>query len=149
MTTPIAPTGEQWTIAPATSRSSSSRSGAGCASFTDAGRDVLWGFGEQEECRAGRGQLLMPWPNRITDGRYERDGRAQQLALTEPARHNAIHGLVRWATWTVVEHREDRITVGHRLHPQQGWSWTLELTVTYLLDEQGLPSPARAQHRRR
>ena len=40
----------------------------------------------------------MPWPNRITDGQYERDGRSQQLALTEPARHNAIHGLVRWAT---------------------------------------------------
>ncbi len=34
----------------------------------------------------GRGQQLVPWPNRIRDGRYDVDGRAQQLALTEPAR---------------------------------------------------------------
>jgi aldose 1-epimerase len=138
VTTQIAPTGEQWTIRSGDLEVVVVEVGGGLRSFTEAGRDVLWGFGEQEECKAGRGQLLMPWPNRITDGRYERDGRAQQLALTEPARHNAIHGLVRWATWGVLEHAEDSITVGHRLHPQQGWSWTLELTVTYRLDEQGL-----------
>ena len=33
----------------------------------------------------GRGQLLMPWPNRIRDGAYSFGGRDLQLALTEPA----------------------------------------------------------------
>jgi aldose 1-epimerase len=138
VSTPIAPTGEQWTIRSGDSEAVVVEVGGGLRSYTRAGRDVLWGFGEQEECHAGRGQLLMPWPNRIADGRYDREGETLQLALTEPARHNAIHGLVRWATWTVLERAQDRITVGYRLHPQQGWSWTLQLQVTYQLDEQGL-----------
>jgi aldose 1-epimerase len=135
---PIAPTGEQWTIRSGDLEVVVVEVGGGLRSFTSAGRDVLWGFGQDEECHGGRGQLLMPWPNRITDGQYERDGQSQQLALTEPARHNAIHGLVRWASWTLLERADDRLTVGYRLHPQQGWSWTLELTVTYELDGQGL-----------
>ncbi len=138
VSTPIAPTGEQWTIRSGDLEVVVVEVGGGLRSFTSAGRDVLWGFGRDEECHGGRGQLLMPWPNRITDGQYERDGQSQQLALTEPARHNAIHGLVRWASWTLLEQAEGRLTVGYRLHPQQGWSWTLELTVTYELDDQGL-----------
>ena len=48
----------------------------------------------------GRGQLLVPWPNRIRDGAYSFGGRSLQLPLTEPSRHNASHGLVRWVAWT-------------------------------------------------
>ena len=43
----------------------------------------------------GAGQHLMPWPNRIRDGRYRFDGADMQLSLSEPDRHNAMHGLVR------------------------------------------------------
>ena len=46
----------------------------------------------------------MPWPNRIRDGRYAFGDRDLQLGLTEPTRHNASHGLVRWAAWTPEEH---------------------------------------------
>ena len=46
----------------------------------------------------------MPWPNRIRDGQYAVGERQLQLPLTEPARHNASHGLVRWAAWSLEEH---------------------------------------------
>jgi aldose 1-epimerase len=138
VSTSIPPSGEQWTIRSGDLEAVVVEVGGGLRTFTDAGRDVLWGYGEQEECHAGRGQLLMPWPNRIADGRYDRDGETRQLALSEPARRNAIHGLVRWATWSLLEHGEDHLTVGYRLHPQQGWSWTLDLRVTYRLDAEGL-----------
>jgi aldose 1-epimerase len=138
VSTSIPPSGEQWTIRSGDLEAVVVEVGGGLRTFTDAGRDVLWGYGEQQECHAGRGQLLMPWPNRIADGRYDRDGKTRQLALSEPARHNAIHGLVRWATWSVIEHGEDHLTVGYRLHPQQGWSWTLDLRVAYRLDAEGL-----------
>ena len=49
---------------------------------------------------SGRGQALIPWPNRLQDGSYEFDGRHNQLPLNEPEHRNAIHGLVRWAAWT-------------------------------------------------
>ena len=52
-------------------------------------------------CTSGRGQVLIPWPNRLEDGKYEFDGREHQLPLTEPEHGNAIHGLVRWTSWSV------------------------------------------------
>ena len=54
-------------------------------------------------CTSGRGQVLLPWPNRIEDGTYEFEGRRHKLPLNEPDRRNAIHGLVRWAAWTTRE----------------------------------------------
>ncbi len=56
-----------------------------------------------EICPVSAGQVLAPWPNRIRDGRYTFGGEVHQLALTEPARHNAIHGLVNWERWRLVE----------------------------------------------
>ena len=69
--------------------------GAGLRSYTFGGADVIDGFGEGDACTSGRGQQLIPWPNRIEDGSYEFDGDEHQLPLTEPQRKNAIHGLVR------------------------------------------------------
>src|SRR5207244_9609778 len=64
---------------------------------------------------AGAGQLLAPWPNRVDGGRYVFGGTEYQLALTEPARGNAIHGLTRWAAWTAV--RQDASVVRLRSAP--------------------------------
>ena len=78
-------------------------SGATLRALEHEDRALVDGFGEDEMPRGGRGQLLMPWPNRIRDGRYPYDGRELQLGLSEPARGNASHGLVRWAAWTLEE----------------------------------------------
>ena len=59
--------------------------------------------GSTSSRRLGRGQVLVPWPNRLQDGSYEFDGRSHQLPLTEPEHANAIHGLVRWAPWRIGE----------------------------------------------
>jgi len=76
------------------------------------------GFGEDEMSSGGRGQLLMPWPNRIRDGRYSFEGKDVQLPLTEPARGHASHGRARWAPWALLERPEARVTVGHGVRPQ-------------------------------
>src|ERR1700731_2896143 len=44
----------------------------------------------------GAGRLLTPWPNGVDGGRYSFDGADPQLALSEQALGNAIHGLTRW-----------------------------------------------------
>ena len=49
--------------------------GGGLREYAAGGRAVLDGYDEDELCSSGRGQLLIPWPNRIADGRYEFDGR--------------------------------------------------------------------------
>ena len=56
----------------------------------------------------GRGQVLAPWPNRLEDATYELDGRRHQLPLNERETGNAIHGLVRWAAWSVSAARGTR-----------------------------------------
>src|SRR5262249_17615774 len=63
--------------------------------------------------------VLIPWPNRLQDGSYEFDGRRYQLPLNEPERRNAIHGLVRWATWTAAEREPHRAVMKHVLYRNQ------------------------------
>jgi aldose 1-epimerase len=111
------------------------------------GREVLLGYPEDQPARAGIGQHLFPWPNRITDGKYTFQGVDQQLYLTEPARSNAIHGLTRWANWERVDDGSDEsyVEVGYRLHGQPGYPHQLDLTLTYQLDAtNGLTVTARA-----
>jgi aldose 1-epimerase len=81
---------------------------------------------------------LIPWPNRLQDGRYEFDGRRHQLALSEPEHGNAIHGLVRWTRWFVREREADRVLLEHVLHPQPGYPFSLALEVEYALAADGL-----------
>ena len=112
--------------------------GAGLRAYSAGGRDVLDGYAVDEFASSGRGQLLIPWPNRIRDGAYELDGRRHQLDLSEPARDNAIHGLVRWSSWSVSERSADRAVLEHVLRPRPGYPFTLELRVEYSLSADGL-----------
>ena len=112
--------------------------GGGLRTYAAAGRDLLDGYGEDELCRSGRGQVLLPWPNRLEDGTYEFDGERQQLPLDEPEHRNAIHGLVRWAGWTAAEVEPARAVVTHTLHPRRGYPFRLELAIEYSLSDQGL-----------
>ena len=136
--------GEQWTIRHGEHEVTVVEVGGGIRSYTYGGRDVVSGYPAEAQCTAGRGQLLMPWPNRIRDGRFTFEGRSFQLALTEPSRGNASHGLVRWSLWQLLDRTEHRLTVSTRLLPQQGWAWFLDLEVTYQLDDTGLTVTPRA-----
>ncbi|GAC1479812.1 MAG: aldose 1-epimerase family protein [Candidatus Dormibacteria bacterium] len=112
--------------------------GAGLRSYAVAGVDVIDGYPEQAICDSARGALLLPWPNRIADGSYEFDGRLHQTPLTEPSRHNAIHGLTRWRNWSIREHTSDAAELTLRLHPEEGYPFGLDLEVEYVLGAEGL-----------
>ena len=95
---------------------------------------------------AGRGQILVPWPNRLRDGRYSYAGQVHQVALSEPDRSNAIHGLARWHAWRLRERSDASIQLGCRLPARSGYPWTLDLMVTYKVDEDGLIVTLGAQN---
>ena len=84
------------------------------------------------------GAVLARWPNRVVNGRYQFAGAAHQLALTEPERGHALHGLAGWQDFEVVSretpHGGARLTVP----AQVGYAYRLWLLVTYALTEQGL-----------
>jgi aldose 1-epimerase len=134
----VLPSGDQIEIRAGDQRVVVVTVGAGLRTYTVAGRDVLDGYDEHEPAAAGRGQVLIPWPNRLEDGSYEFAGERHQLPITEPPTGNAIHGLVRWVAWTVVEREDDRAALVHTLHPQPGYPFSLELRIEYALGEAGL-----------
>jgi aldose 1-epimerase len=112
--------------------------GGGLRAYAAHGRPVLDGYDPGVLCSGSRGQVLAPWPNRLRDGMYTFAEQNNQLALTEPARHNAIHGLVQWVSWTVTDRDDGRATLSYLLRPQPGWPFTLQLETTYRLSSDGL-----------
>ena len=133
-----APSGDQFEIAAVGYRAVVTECGASLRMLEYAGRPLVHGFGVDEMSAAARGQLLVPWPNRIRDGRYSFGGRDLQLGLTEPARQNASHGLARWAAWSLEEHGTSSVSLGYRLMAQSGYPWTVDLHVLYDLSADGL-----------
>jgi len=134
----VGPTGEQFEIAGAGYRAVVTECGAALRLLSHQERPLVDGFDEDAMPRGGRGQVLLPWPNRIRDGAYAFGGRSQQLALTEPSRRNASHGLARWAAWTVEEHTGNSVSLTYRLMAQTGYPWTLDLHLLYDLSADGL-----------
>ncbi|GAA2103310.1 aldose 1-epimerase family protein [Microlunatus panaciterrae] len=140
------PTGEQYEIRSGNKVAVVTEVGATLRSFTVDGHEVVRGFSENEMVHMGRGQQLLPWPNRIRDGVYTFAGEQHQLALSEPERHNAIHGLVRWVPWTLVSRSESSVTQQVRVYPQQGWPGIVEATITHSVDEAGLRVDVQASN---
>jgi aldose 1-epimerase len=132
------PSGDQFWLEVDGQEASVVEVGGGLRTYTVDGVDVLDGYSVDEMANGGRGQLLLPWPNRIEDGKYTFAGEELQLPLTEPARHHAIHGLTRWATWTASVNDGDRVVMEHMVHPQPGYPFTLGLSVEYRLGAGGL-----------
>jgi aldose 1-epimerase len=133
-----APSGRQFELAHAGQRAVAVEIGGGLRSYSSGGLELLDGYAADEACSSARGQVLIPWPNRIEDGSYEFDGRRHELPLTEPERRNAIHGLVRWSVWDAVELEADRVVLEHALRPQPGYPFSLSLRLEYTLSDRGL-----------
>lgn len=86
----------------------------------------------------GCGIVLVPWPNRVRDGRWMLDGATQQLDLTEPSLGNASHGLLRNTAYAVLERSDAAVTLGALVPPQHGWPFLLDTRVRYELEPDGL-----------
>jgi aldose 1-epimerase len=142
----IHPSGEQYGLSFEAQRATIVEVGGGLRTYEVGEREVLDGYGIDELCRSGRGQVLAPWPNRVAGGVYSFDGEEHRLALTEPAAGNAIHGLARWACWRAEEREPERVVMEHVLHPQPGYPFTLRLRVEYRLGAGGLTVSTTAEN---
>lgn len=132
------PSGQQWRIERGTQRATIVEVGGGVRTYGDAGRSILEPYAEDAICDGAHGAPLIPWPNRLADGRYRFDGADYQVALTEPSRHNAIHGFLRWQPWNLVNHEPDAVIVGIKIHPRPGYPFEVEVCIEYLLTDEGL-----------
>jgi aldose 1-epimerase len=120
---------------------------AGLRTLTVDGRQVTEPFPETETPSFGNGIVLVPWPNRVEDGHWMLDGRSQQLDLTEPARSNAIHGLLRNTAYRVLDRSESSVTLGATVFPQHGYPFLLGTSVRYEVLVGGLAVTHRIHNR--
>ena len=144
MSTP--PSGRQFELSRGQQRAVVVEVGAGLREYSVAGRDVLERYALDQMCDAAHGAPLIPWPNRLADGRYSFGGAEHQLALDEPEQGNAIHGLLRWRPWAELEHGTDRVRLGARLPAMPGYPFSLEVSIVYELGEDGLTVTTEARN---
>jgi aldose 1-epimerase len=134
----VHPSGRQYEIGFATQRAVVVEVGGGVRVYEVDGRAVFDPYPVEAMADGAHGTPLVPWPNRLRDGHYRFDGSEYQLPLTEPEKHNAIHGLLRWRAWRPVEVSADRVEMAIRLHPMPGYPFTLDIRVAYRLAADGL-----------
>lgn len=132
------PSGEQFELRLGDQRATAVEVGGGIREYAVGGRAVLEPYARDAMADAAHGAPLIPWPNRLEDGRYTFDGVEQQVPLTEPGTHNAIHGLLRWRAWRCAEREPSRVVLAITLHPCPGYPFQLDVTVEYALGKDGL-----------
>lgn len=132
------PSGVQFALESGDQSATVTEVGAALRTYAVAGRDVVVPFGPDEMSPAYHGAILLPWPNRIRDGRYSFEGVDYQVPLTEPARLTALHGLVSWERWSPVEHTDTAVTLALDLVPTPGYPFPLRSQITYRLTDDGL-----------
>jgi aldose 1-epimerase len=138
MTDVVAPSGEQFEIQHGDQHAVVVEVGGGLRTYSVGDREVLDGYDVDAPCDGARCQTLAPWPNRVQDGKWSWRGAAQQLALTEPEQHNAIHGLVRWMPWSLTDRSDSSVTVTCTSYPQPGYPWTIQVSNAWSLDGDGM-----------
>jgi aldose 1-epimerase len=102
------------------------------------GVEITAGYDDDIPPPFGCGIVLVPWPNRVRDGRWTQEGRTLQLDITEPRLGNAIHGLLRNTPYQLIERTEDAICLRAQIFPQNGYPFHLDTRVRYTLVVDGL-----------
>lgn len=110
------------------------------------GNDVVVRFREDEVAPAFHGMVLAPWPNRLADGQYSFNGRDLQFAISEPARNTTLHGLSCWDDCTVATASDDVATLVLDMPASPGYPFSLRVSVTYALTDNGLTITTTARN---
>jgi aldose 1-epimerase len=134
----VHPSGDQFEITDGDQRATIVEVGGAIREYEVGGRPVLDPFPVEAMCDGAHGTPLIPWPNRLADGRYRWEGVDYRVDLTEPAKQNAIHGFLRWRPWRALERAADRVVMGARLYPLSGYPFAVEVSVAYALGPGGL-----------
>nr|MBA2716712.1 galactose mutarotase [Propionibacteriales bacterium] len=70
----VRPSGEQFEIRSGHQRATIVEVGGGIRAYDVAGRPVLHPYDVDAMCDAAHGAVLVPWPNRLADGKYQFEG---------------------------------------------------------------------------
>jgi len=93
--------------------------------------------------KAFKSSVLLPWPNRLEDGRYEFEGKSYQLAINETDRNTALHGFIYKKKFNVeeiaVKETSASIKLSYDYHGDEpGYPFHFKVEIVYSIsDEDG------------
>ena len=134
----LTPTGERITLANGVARAEVGTVAAVLCSLSIGDVQLTEPIAADAKPEFCNGTVLVPWPNRVRDARWTHQGRELRLDITEPARGNALHGLLQFTEHEVRERTDDSVTLGVVVHPQHGWPFQLDTWVRFELRPDGL-----------
>ena len=137
------PTGHRFRLNGPRSSAEIAQVGAALRALTVDGVDLVPRYADDVPTPAASGVVLVPWPNRIRDGKYSFGGVDRQRAISEPAFGNASHGLLRFGSYTAEEVADERLVLTADVVPQTGYPFHLRTHVTFTL----LPDGLHVEHR--
>jgi aldose 1-epimerase len=93
-----------------------------------------------------KGGVLLPWPNRLRDGRWTWRGRSLQLDVASPEKPHASHGLLSWQPWAVLEQATADVSVGTVVEPRPGYPFRIAAALDYDLTPERLTVTVRIRN---
>lgn len=114
--------------------------GASLRGLTVGGQPVVTVYKGAKGKVGGQGDVLVPFPGRIRDGRYTFDGHAYQMDINDKEGPNAIHGFLRTVLWDTDAQTDTQVTFTAAISPQDhaGYPFALRASVTWQVHDAGL-----------
>ncbi|MES2460058.1 MAG: hypothetical protein V4671_05700, partial [Armatimonadota bacterium] len=101
---------------------------------------IITGYSGAKAKVGGQGDVLIPFPGRVREGRYTFENHTYQMERNDKDGPNAIHGFLRLVTWEIVEQSEVEamfaVSLEANAHP--GYPFALRVTVRYTLNDSGM-----------
>lgn len=107
---------------------------------------VLDGYPAGAVPQGRRGGVLVPWPNRLRNGRWTWAGEELQLPVSSPESPSAMHGFASWQPWTVLAATESTASVGTVLEARPGYPFRLAAAIDYALGPYRLDGTLRVRN---
>lgn len=141
------PSGEQIAIAHGDQRAVITEVGATLRTFVKGGVAVVEGFAGDELPEGAHGQIMYPWPNRLSPEPWSFSGRTAVAAVDDHATGTAIHGTVRWRPFRIDQVNQNRCVLSLLVHASPEYPFTSEIEVAYHLGSLGLTVTATVTNR--
>lgn len=140
------PTGHRFVLQSERGSAEIAQVGAALRSLRIGDVDLVPPYADDVPTPAASGVVLVPWPNRIRDGKWTQRGETRQLAISEPKFGNASHGLLRFFPYQPVASSPDSITLAAPVVSQTGYPFSLETRVMYTLTDAGIEVAHRIEN---
>jgi aldose 1-epimerase len=132
------PTGEQIAIAHGNQRAVITEVGASLRNFVAGGINVIEGYAAEDLADGARGQVMFPWPNRLSSDDWTFSNRVGTPQVDNVTNRTLNHGLVRERPFRIDAVNQNRCSLSLVLHPSRTYPFASELKVDYHLGTLGL-----------